>query len=101
QVHGESVESADAGQRVAVAITAERRRRVARGDVLAAPGAFPVSYRLDIALEGEVEDGTRVQVCHGTSAVPARVVRMDRDPAQLRLEGPVRAARGHRVGLRR
>jgi selenocysteine-specific elongation factor len=101
QVHGEPVESADAGQRVAVAITPERRRRVARGDVLAAPGAFPVSYRLDIALEGEVEDGARVQVCHGTSAVPARVVRMDGDRAQLRLERPVVAARGDRVVLRR
>src|SRR5262249_59227788 len=93
QGHGASVESAGAGQRVAVASRAGRRRAVARGAVLAAPGAFPVSYRLDIALEGEVEDGTRVQVCHGTSAVPARVVRMDGDHAQLRLEGPVVAAR--------
>jgi selenocysteine-specific elongation factor len=101
QVHDESVESADAGQRVAVAITPERRRRVARGDALAARGAFPVSYRLDIALEGAVEDGARVQVCHGTSMVPARVVRMDGGQAQLRLERAVVAARGDRVVLRR
>ena len=101
QVHGEAVESADAGQRVAVAIAAERRRRVARGDALAAPGAFPVSYRLDVALEGDLGDGARVQVCHGTSTVPARVVLMDGEHAQLRLERAVVAARGDRVVLRR
>jgi selenocysteine-specific elongation factor len=101
QVHGDAVESADAGQRVAVAITPERRRRVARGDALAAPGAFPVSYRLDIALEGDVDDGARVQVCHGTSTVPARVVRMGAGRAQVRLERAIVAARGDRVVLRR
>jgi selenocysteine-specific elongation factor len=101
QVHGEPVESAAAGQRVAVAITPERRRRVARGDALAAPGAYPVSYRLDVALEGDVADGARVQVCHGTSTVPARLVRMDGAHAQLRLERAVVAARGDRLVLRR
>ena len=101
EVHGETVESADAGQRVAVAITPERRRRVARGDALAAHGAFPVSFRLDIALDGDVEDGARVQVSHGTSTVPARVVRMDGGHAQLRLERAIVAARGDRVVLRR
>ena len=101
QVHGDAVGSADAGQRVAVAITPERRRRVARGDALAAPGAFPVSYRLDIALEGEIDDGARVQVCHGTSTVPARVVRMGAGHAQLRLERAIVAAQGDRVVLRR
>jgi selenocysteine-specific elongation factor len=101
QVHGESVEHADAGQRVAVAITPERRRRVARGDALTASGAYPVSFRLDIALEGDVPDGARVQVCHGTSSAPARVVRMHAGNAQLRLEQPLVAARGDRVVLRR
>jgi selenocysteine-specific elongation factor len=101
EVHGETVDAADAGQRVAVAITPERRRRVARGDALAAPGTFPVSFRLDIAVEGDVGDGARVQVCHGTSAVPARLVRMDGGHAQLRLERAVVAARGDRVVLRR
>src|SRR6185437_4096335 len=94
EVHGAAVDGADAGQRVALAYTAERRRRLARGDALAAPGAYPVSYRLDVLIEGGVADGARVLVCHGTTAAPARVVRLDEDRAQLRLERPLVTARG-------
>jgi selenocysteine-specific elongation factor len=101
EVHGETVDVADAGQRVAVAITPERRRRVERGNALVAPGAYPVSFRLDIALEGDVPDGARVLVCHGTSSAPARVVGIDGRTAQLRLDQPLVAARGDRVVLRR
>jgi selenocysteine-specific elongation factor len=102
QVHGRSVERAEAGQRVAVGVVAEQRRRIVRGDGLAEPGAYPVSYRLDVALAaGEPAHGSRVQVCHGTSAVPARVVRVGERYAQLRLERPVAAARGDRLVLRR
>jgi selenocysteine-specific elongation factor len=101
QVHDETVERAQAGQRVAVAVTPERRRRVARGDALTAPGAYPVSYRLDIALAGDVAGDARLQVCHGTTAVTARLVRMGSDRAQLRLEQPLVAAQGDRVVLRR
>jgi selenocysteine-specific elongation factor len=101
QVHGAQVDGADAGQRVAVAFTADRRKRVARGDALVAPGAYPVSFRVDVALDGHVPDGARVQVCHGTSAIPARVVRIGPANAQVRLDRPLVAARGDRVVLRR
>jgi selenocysteine-specific elongation factor len=103
QVHGAQVERAEAGQRVAVAVSAEHRRRPGRGDALVAPDAYPVSYRLDVALAGDepIRDGARVQVCHGTSAVPARVVRVGARYAQLRLERPLVAARGDRLVLRR
>jgi len=101
QVHDASVERAEAGQRVAVAITPERRRAVRRGDALVSPGAFSVGFRLDVALDGDVPDGARVQVCHGTRAVPARVVRIGHDKAQLRLGEALVAARGDRVVLRR
>jgi len=101
EVHGAAVDGADAGQRVALAYTAERRRRLARGDALAAPGAYPVSYRLDVLIEGDVADGDRVLVCHGTTAAPARVVRLDEDRAQLRLERPLVTARGDAFILRR
>jgi selenocysteine-specific elongation factor len=99
QVHGGAVERAEAGQRVAVAVSLERRRRIARGDALVTPSAFPVTYRLDVSLAGDASG--RVQVLHGTSAVPARVVQLDADHAQLRLERPVVAAAGDRVVLRR
>jgi len=100
QVHGETVERAEAGQRVAVALAAERRRRPERGDVLVERGSYPVSFRLDVELTGDVTDGARVQVCHGTTAVNARVVRAGERNAQLRLEQPLVAARGDRVVLR-
>ena len=46
-----AVERAEAGQRVAVNLPAIERRDLARGDVLVEPGHYPVSYRLDVALE--------------------------------------------------
>jgi selenocysteine-specific elongation factor len=102
QVHGEAVERADAGRRVALAVAAERRRRPAVGDALVAPGSFTPTYRLDIALDGPdgLEDAARLTVCHGTSAVPARFRRAGERFAQLRLERPLVAAPGDHVVLR-
>src|SRR5207244_7777752 len=51
QVHDRPVERAEAGQRVALALTGIERSELRRGDALVTPGAFPVSYRLDVALE--------------------------------------------------
>ena len=100
-VHDAAVARAEAGQRVAVALTGVERRELRRGDVLAAPGAFAPSYRLDVRLQEleTVEDGARLLVHHGTVAVPARVVRRGAH-AQLRLAAPVLAARGDRIVLR-
>jgi selenocysteine-specific elongation factor len=47
-----------------------------------------------------IRDGARLSVHHGTSRIPARVVRVGEDHAQLRLAAPVVAARGDRVVLR-
>jgi selenocysteine-specific elongation factor len=102
QVHDTSVERAEAGQRVAVALPGVERRRVARGDALVEPGAFVPSYRLDVVLT-EVEPiaaGARVTVHHGTAESPARVARAGERWAQLRLTRRVVAARGDRVVLR-
>ena len=99
QVHDRPVERAEPGQRVAVAIPGVERDRIARGDALVESGAFPVTYRLDLALE-EVDDVPAAVTVHlGTADVPARMVRRSRF-AQLRLERPVVAARGDRVVLR-
>ena len=99
QVHDAPVSEAEAGQRVAVNLPALERRDLARGDVLVAPGRYPVSYRLDIRLEAIAEVPAAVTVHVGTKAVPARVAR-DGAYAQLRLAEPVVAARGDRVVLR-
>jgi selenocysteine-specific elongation factor len=100
QVHDTAVERAEAGQRVAVALPGVERSDLRRGDALVAPGAYPTSYRLDVALDALHEIPPRVQVHHGTAAVVARVARAGERFAQLRLEQPVVAARGDRVVLR-
>jgi len=102
QVHDREVARADAGQRVAVSLPGVERDDVVRGDALVEPGAFPVSYRLDVTLEeiSPIEDNARVQVHVGTAAVRARVARAGSAFAQLRLDAPVVAARGDRVILR-
>jgi selenocysteine-specific elongation factor len=102
QVHDRPVERAEAGQRVAVALPGVERDDLRRGDALVEPGAYPVSYRLDVALDllEEVPNGARLNVHHGTAEHYARVVRAGTRYAQLRLASPAVAARSDRVVLR-
>jgi selenocysteine-specific elongation factor len=100
QVHDRPVDRAEAGQRVAVALPGVERHDLARGDALVAAGAYPSSYRLDVALEELDQIPSRVRVHHGTADVVARVVRVGDRWAQLRLAEPVVAARGDHVVLR-
>ena len=102
QVHERDVDRAEPGQRVAVSLPGVERRQVTRGEALVAPGGYPTSYRLDIALDElePIEDGARVQVHLGTTHSPARVVRLGEQFVQLRLAAPVVAARGDRLILR-
>jgi selenocysteine-specific elongation factor len=102
QVHDREVERAESGQRVAVSLPGVERSDVIRGDALVERDAYPVSYRLDVALD-EVEpiaDGARLQAHVGTAHVVARIVRVGERWAQLRLSAPVVAARGDRVVIR-
>jgi selenocysteine-specific elongation factor len=99
QVHDEPVDAADAGQRVAVALPGIERHQLHRGDALVSPGAFPLSYRLDVVLEELAPIPERALVHHGTGSTLARVVRVGHF-AQLRLAAPVLAARGDRIVLR-
>jgi selenocysteine-specific elongation factor len=102
QVHDKPVKRADAGQRVALALPGIERQSLVRGDALVEPGAYPLSYRLDVALE-EIEslpNGMRLHIHHGTGEHYARLVRAGDRYAQLRLSAPVVAARGDRLVLR-
>jgi selenocysteine-specific elongation factor len=99
QVHDAAVERADAGQRVAVNLPGISRDELRRGDALVEPGGYPVTWRLDVALEELEPVPAAVTVHLGTGAVTARLVR-DGAYAQLRLREPVVAARGDRVVLR-
>ncbi len=102
QVHDAAVDRAEAGQRVALALPGIERRELHRGDALVTPGAFPVSYRLDVTLDEVVpiSDGAVLTVHHGTARIPARVHRIGERGAQLRLSSPAIAARGDRLVLR-
>ena len=99
QVHDRDVDTAAAGQRVAVSLPGVDRTELRRGDVLVAPGAYKPSYRLDVELEELAPIPARALVHHGTSVTLARVARAG-NFAQLRLDTPVVAARGDRVVLR-
>ena len=102
QVHDRDVEVAEAGQRVAVSLPGVGRAEVTRGQALVSPGAYPTTYRLDVALE-EIEpipDAARLHAHVGTTRVEARVVRVGERFAQLRLAAPLVAARDDRVIIR-
>jgi selenocysteine-specific elongation factor len=102
QVHDRGVARAESSQRVAVSLPGVERGEVARGDVLVAADAYPVSYRLDVVLSElePISPGARVQAHLGTARISARVIRAGARWAQLRLAAPVVAARGDRVILR-
>jgi selenocysteine-specific elongation factor len=103
QVHNESQESAEAGQRTAINLQGVERAAIDRGDVVAHPGIFEPSQRLDVHLSylkgaGRVmKNRTLVRFHTGTSEIMARVILLDREElqsgqdvhAQLLLEEPV------------
>jgi selenocysteine-specific elongation factor len=104
QVHDAPVESAAAGQRVAVNLTGVSVADIARGDVLATPAAsLRPAYLLDaeLHLTDEVDHGDRVQIHHGTREAPARLAWLGGRFWQLRLEQPLIAGPGDRVVVRR
>src|SRR5947207_2164347 len=68
QVHDRPVEVAEAGQRVAVNLPAIERGELRRGNVLVAPGYYPVTYRLDAILE-ELEPVPPAELGRGLAAV--------------------------------
>ena len=101
QIHDEPVERADAGQRVAVNLVGVERRDVARGDVVAAPGAVAPSLVLDCDLAlRDASHGMRAHVHHGTRETPARLADLGGGLWQARLEQPLLARAGDRVVVR-
>lgn len=114
QVHGQDVDTAQAGQRVAVNLAGVKKEQVRRGAVLAAPGSLPAGERLDVRLRvlpdarRTVRTASQVHLHHGASVQLARVVLLDRDTlapgesgyAQLRLSEPLAARSGDRFVIR-
>jgi len=114
QVHGEAVERAEAGQRVAVNLTGAEKEDLARGHVLTAPGVLQPTQSLAASLyllpswDRPFKSGARVHLHTGTAEVLARVNLLDRDEllpgqttyVQLRTEESVVVGRGDRYILR-
>lgn len=114
QVHGQKVESSEAGQRVAVNLAGIEREKIERGSVLAAPGFIKPTHRLDIRLkllagaEKPLVNRARVRVHIGTAEILARVILLEEDElapgktmlVQLECEEPMAAARGDRLVIR-
>ncbi len=114
QVHDRPAERAAAGQRVALALVGVERTQVRRGHVVATPGSFAESYRLDSDLHvlasapRALRNGEPVMVHHGTAEIPARIAVPGGGElapgaggrVQLRLRGRTVAAAGDHVVVR-
>jgi selenocysteine-specific elongation factor len=114
QIHGETVDEANAGQRTALALHGVGRDEVARGDWVVAPGSLRASRLLDVRFEllpdfpKEWKNNARVRFHLGASEIIGRLVLLDADAvkpgasalAQLRLEHETVAARGDRFVIR-
>jgi len=103
QIHDEPVETAGAGQRVAVNLSGIGVRELSRGDALVSGDSeIEPTTILDCALNlgGGADDGERVQVHHGTRNAAGRVIGLGGGLWQVRLEQPILATRDDRLVVR-
>ena len=103
QVHGQSVDSAQAGQRAALNLAGVERADLERGMVIARPGIYKASSLIDTRLHllpdspRHLTNRTRIRLYIGASEVLGRVSILDRDEmlpgvdalVQIRLEEPI------------
>lgn len=114
QVHNEKVDTAYAGQRVAVNLQGVEVADIKRGYLLATPGYLSPSYRVDTRLhllsssKRTLKNWNRVRFHLGTDETLGRVVLLDRDElqagdeayVQIVMEKPVVAYKGDRFVIR-
>lgn len=115
QVHGRPVPAVPAGGRVAAVLRGVAPAEAPVGEVLCAPGAFPASRRIDVALAlapdapAPLKSGDEVRVLSGARQDMARVRLLESAAlqpgaeglAQLRFTSPVPVHAGQRLLLRR
>ncbi len=113
-VHNDKVNTAYAGQRVAVNLQGIELAEVYRGELLATPGVLASSYRIDARLKliksskRSLANWNRVRFHLGTDEAMGRVVLLDREQlnpgeealVQLVMEKPVVAYKGDRFVIR-
>ncbi|NLW22213.1 MAG: selenocysteine-specific translation elongation factor [Tissierellia bacterium] len=114
QVHERDVDSAYAGQRVAINIAGLKKDEIHRGDVIAPKDSMKGTWMLDVKIKlikdtnRTIENRTRLRLYIGTKEVLCRIVLLDKEVlnpgeeayAQLRLEEEVVAKRGDRFIVR-
>ncbi|HEX6064967.1 MAG TPA: selenocysteine-specific translation elongation factor [Longimicrobiales bacterium] len=104
QTHGSAVDEAGAGERAAFALSGVERSDVTRGDVLVTADVWRPSQALTARLERlpgvELKQRQRVRVHLGTAETMARVLLLDGEWVQLRLEGTLLARVRDRFVLR-
>ena len=114
QQHNEKVDSVGPGNRVAANLIGVEKSDLARGDVLARPGALQPTRRVDARVRvlasapQAMRHGAEVLLHSGTAEVGSRVIVLDGDQiapggdgwVQLYLERPIAAAAGDRFVLR-
>jgi selenocysteine-specific elongation factor len=114
QSHGKAIDTAFAGQRVAINLQGVEKEDLRRGDVVVVPGRFRPTATIDTFLEllGGVPPLKSKSLIHfysGTSETVARVILYERDElkagencyCQLRLKDPVVVMSGDRYIIRR
>ncbi|TCP55857.1 selenocysteine-specific translation elongation factor SelB [Tumebacillus sp. BK434] len=114
QVHGESADAAQAGQRAALNLHGVERSDLERGMVIAQSGLYRATELLDVRLHmlddavRTLTNRMRVRFYIGASEVMGRVTILDRDEllpgedglVQLHLESPIVGAPGDRFIIR-
>lgn len=114
QVHGDSVKTAYAGQRVAINIANVKVEDIERGDVLASTNSMEESMMVDIKISlvkhssRRIEYWDRIRLYHGTREILGRIVPLDNEYlnpgecgyCQLRLEKSVVAKKGDMFVIR-
>ena len=104
QVHDRDVETAYAGQRVAINLAGVKKADLGRGDVIARPGSVRTSLMLDARLQNlknsqrTILSGSQVHLYHGSAVRLCKVVLLDRGRPAARREllRPAPAHRGDR-----
>jgi len=114
QVHGKRVETAYAGQRVAINLSGLKKADIQRGDAVAKCGSVRVSRMLDVRLRNlphsgrVIDNDSQVHLYHGAAVLLAKVVLLGQDKlepgescyAQLRLTEPIASKNGDRFVIR-
>lgn len=114
QVHSQDVETAWAGQRVAVNLAGLKKDEVSRGDVVAVPASMHNTLMLDVKVQAlkdsgrTLRTGSRLHFYHGARDALCKLVLLGQDTlepggecyAQLRFTEPVAVKKGDHFILR-